>query len=88
MSAKPAPDPAAPVRRWLVVRLVRFAARGWDKSYATFCWREWYGFPQYRVDFWTWVACRREHVALSLARNLDRDNLWMGQEMAEHAWWG
>lgn len=78
----------AAIRRWLVIRLVRWSARGWDASYAAYvrCDRD--GVPWWWRDFWTWVACRIEHVAIPLARRLNTADNCMGAEMAEHGWWG
>ena len=78
----------ASCRRWLVIRLVRWAARGWDASYSAYvrCDRD--GLPRGYERFWTWLACRIEHIALPLARRLDTDENWMGAEMAEQSWWG
>lgn len=76
---------AASLRRWLVVRLIRWADRGWTASFSAYN-RAGAGSRWHR--FWSWLACRIDHAALGLARRLDRDNRWMGAEMAECGWWG
>lgn len=75
-------------RRWLVIRLVRWSARGWDASYSAYvrCDRD--GLPRGYERFWTWLANRIEHIALPLARRLNTEDNCMGAEMAEQSWWG
>lgn len=79
---------AAQVRRWLVIRLIRWADRGWTASYSAYVRCERDGLPRRYEAFWTWCANRIDHAALRVARKLDRDNRWMGQEMANCGWWG
>jgi len=77
------------LRKWAVVKLIRWSSRGWDASYAAYVRCDkgeipWWGYH----SVWSWIASRIEHIALPLARRLDPDNKYMGAEMAEHGWWG
>lgn len=85
VSASP---PAASLRRWLVVRLVRWADRGWTASYSAYVRCDKGELPWGWHRFWTRQARRIDRIALGLARKLDKSNRWLGQEMIEAGWWG
>lgn len=73
------------MRRWLVVRSIRWANRGWEASYNAYMQS---GRGSRSERFWTSSANHIDRVARSLAHRLDPDNRWTGAEMAEHGWWG
>ena len=79
---------AASLRRWLVIRLIRWVDRGWTASYSAYVRCDKGELPQGWERFWTLLARRIEKSGLGLARKLDPDNRWMGQEMANAGWWG
>ena len=78
----------ASYRRWMVVRLIRWADRGWTASYSAYVRCDKGELPWRYHRFWTWLACRIDRIARRLAHKLDPHNRWTGQEMAKCGWWG
>lgn len=75
-------------RRWLVLRLIRWANRGWTASYSAHVRWDKGELPKGWYRFWTWLAVRISRIAEASCRRLDPENRWTGAEMAEHGWWG
>jgi len=76
------------LRRWLVVRLIRWANRGWTASYSAYVRCDQDELPWCWYRFWTRLARRIDRTARSLCHLIDPGNRWTGAEMAEHGRWG